>query len=187
MIKGVKVFDTVLDSLKRKDTVSRNSSGFWREFCKSANWAFSHERVHSLADLDYFFSRKIDENIIIFSGHGEKDGFHLTNKDIFTPDKISVLPDKNKGKTIIFSSCLLAKNHELCMGFKEFFGAERLFGYKTVVDDQFCFLNESLLLSMIEINRKNFGYDQFLEFQEKTEFLRALNKKRYKNHPMVMF
>ena len=58
MLNGIRVFDTVLDGKHLKDTVSRNSADFWKPFCKSAGWEFSHERVNSLNDLEYFFSKK---------------------------------------------------------------------------------------------------------------------------------
>lgn len=187
MIKGVRVFDTVLDSAKRKDTVSRNSSDFWLPMCKSAGWACSYERVHSLADLEFFFSKKIEENVIIFSGHGETDGFHLSNGDVFTPDALSVFPDKNRGKIVIFSSCYIGKNEELSNDFKKYFGALRLFAYREIMFDRFCFLNESILLTMMEKSLSSFTEAAFIDFQVKTDFLKNLNKKSVKNHPMVMF
>lgn len=187
MIKGVRVFDTVLDSAKRKDTVSRNSSDFWRPMCKSAGWACSYERVHSLVDLEYFFSKKIEENVIIFSGHGEVDGFHLSNGDVFTPQSLSAFPDKNKGKIVIFSSCYIGKNEELSLGFKNYFDAAKVFAYRELMYDRFCFLNESILLTMMESSTNNFTDASFRDFQVKTDFLKNLNKKSVKNHPMVMF
>ncbi|MNE69827.1 hypothetical protein D3C80_1655780 [compost metagenome] len=75
MFNGIRVFDTVLDGKNTRDMVSRNSADFWRPFCKSAGWSFNYERIHSLDDLKYFFSKKIKEDIIIFSGHGNENGF----------------------------------------------------------------------------------------------------------------
>ncbi len=187
MIQGVRVFDTILDGAKRKDTVSRNAADFWRPMCKSAGWAYSHERVHSLADLKYFFSKKIEENVIIFSGHGEVDGFHLSNGEVFTPDALADFPDKNAGKIVIFSSCFIGKNAELTLAFKQYFAAFRLFAYTELMYDRFCFLNESILLTLMEKAGNNFTDSQFADFQSKTDFLKNLNKKHVKNHPMVMF
>lgn len=82
-IKGVKVFDTIL-ARRGNNTTSRNSADFWSAFCKASGWKFSYERIHSLADAEYFFSRKsIIEDIIIFSGHGhDEKGFQLSNDEL---------------------------------------------------------------------------------------------------------
>jgi len=124
MITGVRVFDTVLDDKNLKDTVSRNSADFWKVFCKSAGWSFSYERIHSLVDLEYFFSKKIKENVIIFSGHGDSnDGFYLTNGDVLDGSCNILVPEKNQGKSIIFSTCCMGQNQKLCSKLKDIFKA----------------------------------------------------------------
>jgi len=186
---GVRVFDTVLNE-NHKDTVSRNSADFWKPFCQSAGWDFNYERVHSLEDLEYFLSRKIKEDVIIFSGHGESDGFHLTNKSCFDGNNLKALPEKNHGKLIIFSSCLIGKNEELANKLKSYFQASALISYREIMEDRYCFLHESILLSFIEhkFSRKknSFTSNDFIEFQCHTEFMKNMNKDNVKLHPMVM-
>jgi hypothetical protein len=190
MINGVRIFDTVLDNKKVKDTVSRNSADFWKPFCKSAGWDFSHERVHSLGDLDYFFSKKIKENVLIFSGHGNENGFHLSNGDCFNGNNLNNLHPKNHEKIIIFSSCLIGKNETLTQNFKDYFSAQALFSYRHVMYDRFCFLNESILLTFIEHKfmkgKQSFTANDFVEFQAETSFLKNMNGKHVKLHPMIM-
>tara|TARA_R110002124_G_scaffold287300_1_gene472419 strand:- start:3583 stop:4152 length:570 start_codon:yes stop_codon:yes gene_type:complete len=185
---GVRVFDTVLNE-NHKDTVTRNAADFWKPFCQSAGWDFNYERVHSLQDLEYFLSRKIKEDTIIFSGHGEYDGFHLTNKSCFDGDNLKPLPEKNHGKLVIFSSCLIGKNEELAHSLKTYFKASALISYRELMMDQFCFLYESTLLSFIEhkLSKKknNFTLNDFSEFQGYTEFMKNMNKENAKLHPMV--
>lgn len=195
MINGVRVFDTILDSRNLKDTVGRNSADFWKPFCKSAGWKFSYERVHSLNDLEFFFNRKIKEDVIIFSGHGNEDGFHLSNGEVLDPDffgrcKENAFTKKNHGKIIIFSTCLIGRNRALAADFKECFGAEMLFSYRHLMSDRFCFLNESVLLTMIEhcFDKKDrFTRDgDFKRFQDNTAFMKNMNEAYVKHHPMIM-
>lgn len=190
MINGIRVFDTVLDGRNLKDTVSRNSADFWKPFCKSAGLNFSHERVHSLSDLEYFFSRKIKEDVIVFSGHGNEYGFYLSNGECFTGNELKKFPQKNHGKVIIFSSCLIGKNKELAQNLKSYFNSQALFSYRNVMSDRFCFLYESILITLIDHlfqNGKNsFTENDFLNFQIKTDFMKNMNEKNVKIHPMVM-
>ena len=188
MITGVRVFDTVLDSSNIKDTAGRNSADFWRPFCKSAGWDFAYERIHSLADLEYFFSKKIKENVIIFSGHGNKEGFYLSNGDVFDKEINGAFPEKNHGKTIIFSSCLMGKNDELCQELKSFFNADFLFAYRHLMEDRFCFLHESILLTVMQQHStKKFTPKDFEYFRSQTAFMKNMNQKHVKQHPMVCF
>lgn len=57
--------------------------------------------------------------------------------------------------------------------------------------DRFCFLNESILLTSIEhkFNRGkgSFTGNDFIEFQIQTDFMKNMNEKHVKLHPMVMF
>ncbi|WP_200882632.1 hypothetical protein [Methylobacter sp. BBA5.1] len=190
MINGVRIFDTVLDGKKIKDTISRNSADFWKPFCKSAGWDFSHERVHSLSDLEYFFSKKIKENILIFSGHGNEDGFWLSNGECFNGKNLKDFHSKNHGKVIIFSSCLIGNNESLTQDFKNYFSAQALFSYRHIMHDRFCFLNESILLTSIEHRfnqgKPSFTINDFIDFQSKTDFMKNMNGKHVKLHPMVM-
>lgn len=190
MLNGIRVFDTVLDGKHLKDTVSRNSADFWKPFCKSAGWVFSHERVHSLNDLEYFFSKKIKEEIIIFSGHGNEDGFYLSNGECFTGEEIKQFPKKNHGKVVIFSSCLIGKNERLTQNLKAYFNSQVLFSYRHLMFDRFCFLNESILLTKIEHiferGKNSFTEKDFMNFQHETDFLKNMNGKNVKLHPMIM-
>ena len=187
---GVRVFDTVLSSKNIVDSVSRNSSAFWREFCYASAWDFSYERVHSIADLKHLLGRVIKENIMIFSGHGSPDAWHLTNGEELTPKtakEIRVHP-KNFGKTIIFSSCYMAKNTKQCQEFRDVFRARELLTYYELMYDQYCFLNESILLTLMHKN-KNRAISQFdfVKFKSLTDFMKTLNKKGAKRHPMEIF
>lgn len=188
---GVRVFDTVLNSKNIKDTVTRNSSSFWKEFCAVSGWSFSYERIHSFTDLKHFLSRTIKEDFIIFSGHGDESGWHMTNGDVLSAASSTEikLHKNNIGKNIIFSSCLMANNEELCKNLKNNLQAKRLFAYKHLMLDAFCFLNESILLNQIEQieKRKCFTYNDFTAFQENTMFMKNLNIKHVKTHPMKMF
>ncbi|WED22819.1 hypothetical protein L3Q72_05350 [Vibrio sp. JC009] len=190
MVSGVRVFDTVLDGRNRRDTVTRNSADFWKPFCKSANWDFSYERVHSLKDLEFFLSRKIKEDVIIFSGHGNEEGFELSNGEVFDGSNLKALSKKNHDKVIIFSSCLIGKNEQLCEDFKSYFSAQAVFAYRHLMLDRYCFLNESILLTSMEhqFNRgkKSFTYNDFINFQLQTDFMKNMNEKHVKLHPMVM-
>ncbi|MBL0494100.1 hypothetical protein JD538_13855 [Aeromonas veronii] len=59
------------------------------------------------------------------------------------------------------------------------------------MSNRFCFLNESILLSSIEhkFNRgkNSFTENDFGEFQVQTDFMKNMNEKHVKLHPMVMF
>lgn len=184
---GVRVFDTVLNGKNIKDTVTRNSSDFWKVFCGAAGWDFSYERVHSISDLEFFLARVIKEDFIIFSGHGSGRGWHLTNGDVFLPDSIDQrnIHKKNLGKSIIFSSCLIGKFGHLCVDYKNLFMAKNVFAYRHAMFDRYCFLNESILLTMMEQTNR-FSEGDFQSFKEKTLFMKNLNHKHVKLHPMVM-
>ena len=147
MFNGVRVFESIVDGKNNKDTVTRNSADFWRAFCHSAGWDFSYERVHSLTDFEFFLSRKIKEDVIIFSGHGyagteSENGFHLSNSEVYSGQAEIKIPKKNHGKIVIFSSCLMGKNEQLAQQIKLALGADYLFVYKHLMRDRFCFLNE---------------------------------------------
>lgn len=189
---GIRVFDTVLDGGNLKDTSSRHSAGFWREFCHASNWSFSYERIHSLKDLSFFLNRTIKENVIIFSGHGYNDGWHMTNGDILNADSLANIRihANNLGKDIIFSSCLMARNDDMCKSLKNIFCAKRLFAYNEEVQDRICFLNESILLMLIAkklSKQRNFAAGDFLDFKENTNFMKTLNKRNARVHPMEMY
>jgi hypothetical protein len=193
MINGIKVFDTVLSHRNLNDTTSRNASDYWKPFAQAADWSFSFERLHSLADFDFFINRKIKENVVIFSGHGhQNDGFGFSNGELLNLASLEKLkfPEKNKGKTIIFSSCLIAKNIELCRELKDFFSANSLFAYRHTIKDQYAFLFESLLLSemeMVYLKTQKFTENNFIDYQVKTDHIKNYNQGFVKNHPMLMF
>jgi hypothetical protein len=190
---GIRVFDTVLNTRNRKDTVSRNSSSFWREFCLASGWSFGYERVHSLSDLNHFMARKIEEDVVIFSGHGNEDGWHMTNGDALTRESAQEIQisNKNHGKTIIFSACNMANNEELCSDLAKSFQAKRLFAYHHLMHDKYCFLCESILLTLIDekenVKMGTFGDTDFRLFLGNTDFIKNLNQKYVKTHPMAMY
>jgi len=185
---GVRVFDTVLDSRNLKDTTTRSSSSFWKEFCQASDWSFSYERIHSLADLQVFLKKTIKEDFIIFSGHGNDSGWHMTNGDALSPQTLSELDinDKNRNKNVIFSSYLMATNDDVCFKIKKLLFAKRIFAYRHIMQDRFCFLNESILLTLIE-QKDSFNQKDFEDFQEKTKFMKNINQKHVKLHPMKMY
>lgn len=183
---SVRVFDTILDSNKRKDTVSRGGSLYWKEFCNASGWGFSHERVHSSVDFNFFLSKKIHEDVIIINSHGSDEGIWVSNGDVIVPDDVVELNEKNHGKIWIFSSCLIGSNPKLCDGFLSKFNAKKLFAYLHVMEDRFCYLNESILLTLMQ-EKSSFGKRDFESFQENTAFMKNLNAKGVKKHPMVMF
>ena len=185
---GVRVFDTVLDGRNIKDTFSRNAADFWRQYCKASGWSFSFERIHSLTDLSYFMNRTIKEDVILFSGHGHDNGWHMTNKEVLNEESIDqiVVNKNNTGKEIVFSSCLMGINGSLCNSIKTKFEAKRLFAYRHEMEDRFCYLNEAILLTLLE-KKKNFTEKDFEKFKASTVFMKNLNKKGVKMHPMEMY
>ncbi|MEC5211785.1 hypothetical protein RCH06_000318 [Polaromonas sp. CG_9.5] len=189
MISGIRVFDTILSTHKNGDSTIRNSADFWRTFCAASGWRFTYERVHSLADIEYFFKNYIEEDVIIFSGHVCKaDGFILSNGEIINGTNNFIVNPKNHEKIIIFSSCFIGGNKKLAEKIKSFFGAKYLFAYQQIVEDRFCFLNESILLMMMNRNnRTTFTENKFLNFQLQTDFMKNMNKSGVKNHPLLMF
>lgn len=192
MTISVRVLDTILDDRKLKDTVSRNSADFWKPFCKSAGWSFSHERIHSYADLNFLMSKKIKEDVIIFSGHGNENGFFLSNGDRIDGkcDDLKEIHPKNHNKYIIFSSCLIGKASKTSEQLKDYFQAKRLFSYQHLMADRYCFLYESILLSSIEkalYKKDNFSESDFEAFKKNTMFMKNMNESHVKKHPMLMF
>lgn len=66
-----------------------------------------------------------------------------------------------------------------------------MFAYKHEVLDKYCFLYESILLSSIDYlwNEKNksFNQSQFENFKKNTAFMKNMNMKGVKSHPLEMF
>lgn len=187
MIKSIRVFDTVLSHKRNGDSVTRNSADFWKPFCDASDWGFNYERVHSLDDLEFFLSRKIKEDVIIFSGHGNEEGFSLSNRDWIDESWGFSMPEKNRDKKIIFSSCLIGNNPDLCEELKTIFKASHLFAYKHKIQDRFCFTLESILLTLMDEKNGNFTPSRFGNFQGNTDFIKNMNKKHTKVHPLVMY
>jgi hypothetical protein len=189
MISGIRVFDTILSTNKNGDGVTRNSADFWKTFCAASGWKFNYERIHSLADVEYFFDNFIKEDVIIFSGHGcDSSGFVLSNGDVIDGSGGFLVNPKNHGKIIILSSCSIGKNKKLAGNIKTFFRAEYLFAYRHLMEDRFCFLNESILLTMIDKNKRDTFTDvKFSEFQLQTNFMKNMNQRGVKNHPLLKF
>lgn len=191
MTLAIRVFDTILKNNKG-NSAARNSSDFWKPFCDASDWKFNYERIHSLQDVEFFFSKKIKEDIIIFSGHGcDKNGFLLSNGDKIDGTVDFTKVAGNAGKIVIFSSCLIGGNESLATSIKLSFAAHTLFAYRHEIEDRFCFLNESILLTMMghkrENGKKSFTSGDFDDFVEKTRFMKNINQKSVKTHPLVMF
>lgn len=56
--------------------------------------------------------------------------------------------------------------------------------------DRFCFLNESILLTLIDhsFDKKSvFTFKDFEQFQSQTNFMKNLNMAHIQKHPMKMF
>lgn len=189
---GIRVFDTILDGRRIRHTSKRNAADFWCAFCQSANWNFSYERVHSLVDVNFFFKKKIKEDVIIFSGHGsDRRGWNLSNGECIKgkTDKLSDFPTKNHNKIIIFSACLIGNNEKLLISMQNLFNSKMIFAYKQIMYDSYCFIHESILLSLIEEKcrkKQDFVESDFNNFLSNTEFMKNMNRRNVKNHPMVM-
>ncbi|GAM10328.1 hypothetical protein OR1_02617 [Geobacter sp. OR-1] len=198
---GVRIFDTILDE-KYNDTTSRQAADFWREFCFASEWDFAYERVHSIADIDYFFgSRVIPEPIIIFCGHGldktdQKSGFEkgwiLSNGEtldggINNQNGIRILP-ANKNKIIIFSACLIGKNTKMATNLKKLFNAEALFAYRTEIQDRICFLVEPFLLTLISEDARISAIPHHYETTKKSLApLKNINQSHEKTFPLIHY
>jgi hypothetical protein len=187
---SVRVFDTILRE-RGADRTTRNSADFWRPFCAASNWEFNYERIHSLDDVNFFFSRPIREDIIIFSGHGsDSRGFHLSNGDIIDGTNQFTIHQKNFDKTIILSSCSIGADAQLSTNIKNSLRAQNLFAYQHEMEDRFCFLFESMLLTLIDHRferHASFGKVQFDEFKASTDFLKNINKPYAREHPLLFF
>ncbi|KAF0154820.1 MAG: Uncharacterized protein FD159_2432 [Syntrophaceae bacterium] len=148
---GIMVFDTRLDSGFRS---KRQTAHFFEEYAYHAHWGFAAERIHNIESLKYFMEkRQIPGEIIIFSGHGhEKAGFSFCDGPMLNEETVIAPRKDNYGKILIFSSCLLGSNANLCMGLLEKFKAKALITYKTEMFDQYCFLAETFLLQILAHN-----------------------------------
>ena len=201
---GIRVFDTILQD-DEDGTTWEQSAEYWKEFCRASGWWFSYERVHSLADIKYFFGSEISiiwEPIVIFNGHGlDKDdhengeckGWQLSNGDILNGDNDLLISDDNKHKIIFFSSCLIGKNKQMAEKLKALFRAEALFAYREEVYANFCYLVESYLFMLIskEYKRTSPGRTPLTTLYKKTveatDPLKNINKRHAKNHPLVIY
>ena len=80
----------------------------------------------------------------------------------------------------------MATNDDVCFKIKKLLFAKRIFAYRHIMQDRFCFLNESILLTLIE-QKDSFNQKDFEDFQEKTKFMKNINQKHVKLHPMKMY
>lgn len=168
------VFDTMLDEQDFKG--QRQAGGFWKKFCVAASWDFNSTSVHSLVDLGRFLSKPIPSSVIIFNGHGydgknavNQAGLSLSFGDVFCPEQENFIPrqwilgtdssgnkveadlhPENRSKLVVFSSCLIGNNPELCESFRDFFRARAVVAYSRVTYDDICFLAEPLIVYLIE-------------------------------------
>lgn len=84
---------------------------------------------------------------------------------------------------------MIGKNQSLVQNMQKFFNAKMVFAYKYSVYDYYCFLNESILLSLVakRIEKNlNFTPRHFSAFLKNTNFMKNNNIEKIKNHPMVM-
>ncbi|GAB4298907.1 MAG: hypothetical protein Kow0090_14400 [Myxococcota bacterium] len=182
--KGVFLFDTRLDNHLNSD---RKTADFWYRFCKAADWDFCYERVHSIADLKYFLGkRKIKQSVLIFSGHGTKtDGFHLTNRETLNDEVKLKIHESNKDKIILFSSCELGKNQELCRSLMDILQARALITYTDDIYDDISLIAEPFLLELIF---SGYNIPKAVEIvTDSLDPIKTLNKKSAKKFPMVCF
>jgi len=126
-----------------------------------------------------------------YAGKKAENGFHLSNNQVYSGQSEILIPAKNHGKIVIFSSCLMGKDEQLSQSIKSAFGASYLFAYRHLMIDRFCFLNESILLTMMEHKtskgKLSFTENDFIDFQVNTEFLKNMNGKHVKSHSMLMY
>ena len=184
---SIRVFDTILDGRHRSST-DRNYADVWRAFSQLSGWKCYHERLHTLSDVGFFLGRAIREEVVIFSGHGCMiDGLLLSNGEYMTPESVSEYAPKpkTKDKIVILSACDIGESDELCLAYKEAFQAKALFAYKHAMQDRYCFLYDSILLTSIE--KYGATKTMFESYQENTLFMKNLNQKGVKKHPMVMY
>lgn len=183
---SIRIFDTVLNTRHRSST-DRNYADVWRAFAQISGWKCYHERLHSLSDVGFFLGCAIREEVIIFSGHGSLEGFYLSNNEKMTPKSLREhAPNPStKNKIVIISACDIGKNTSLCLDYKDAFQARALFAYRHVMLDQYCFLYDSLLLTSME--KRKLSKSMFEDYQKDTFFLKNLNLKGVKSHPMVMY
>lgn len=184
---NIRLFDTILN-INNKSTTDRNYQEIWSAYTKLKGWKFFYERMHSFSDAEFFLSKSISEDVIIFSGHGGKSpGFILSNGDSLMPEDLEKIDIKKttENKFIVFAACGIGRNTKLLQQYKTALKAKRIFAYKHDVSDEYCFLFESILMEFISRNI-NFNEKNFDEYREATSFLKNINSKNVKTHPMVM-
>lgn len=176
---GVRVFDTVLET-RKGDSVSRNASDYWDSFCRASNWKFTSERIHSLQDLEHFFTKvDIAEPVVIFSGHGTgRKGFGMTNGDCYAGQPFSrPIKPKNEGKIIILSACEIGWNRALCSQIKQNLAAQAVLAYQHVMFDNTCFLIESHFLTLIEDDSRTVAIQNaYATTKTSTDSIRKVNR-----------
>lgn len=183
----IRLFDTILN-VRHKNTVARNSSDVWKAYTQLTGWGFNYERMHTIADADFFLTKAISEDVLIFSGHGDnEDGFCLSNEKPLKPEDIAAFSKEvgTADKFIILSACRIGRNAALLNEYKEAFQAQRVFAYRHDVIDNYCFLLESILLEYLS-RQGGFTEKQFADYQSATAFLKNFNQAGVKTHPMVM-
>ena len=184
---SVRVFDTILNR-RHRNTADRNYADVWRAFAKISGWECYHERMHSLADVKYFLRKPIKESVVIFSGHGESQGLMLSNGECLSPEEVSELsgPLGTEGKIIILSTCKVGNYPDICNKYKDAFGASHLFAYRYDMHDQYCFLYDSLLLTMLSQHGK--VSDKIMkDYEDNTFFMKNMNQKGVRKHPLVYY
>jgi len=145
---GVFVLDTYLD---RSLYSERQAADFWQSYCQAAEWSYGYERVHSLADLQYFLGRRrIREEVIVLSGHGHRDrGFKLTNGERIDVNTQLLVHPSNRHKVYLLSACQLGANSELCLTLLQKLSARAVVAYSRDIRDDHCFIAEPYLLQLM--------------------------------------
>ncbi|MGO3890365.1 MAG: hypothetical protein ACTJHW_05255 [Paenalcaligenes sp.] len=184
---NIRLFDTILN-INKKNTTDRNYQEIWNAYTKLKGWKFFYERMHSLSDANFFLSKTISEDVIIFSGHGGRSpSFILSNGESLMPEDLEMIDIKKttENKFIIFAACGIGKDLKLLKKYKDALKAKRIFSYKHEISDEYCFLFESILMEFISRNLE-FNEKHFDEYREATFFLKNINARNVKTHPMVM-
>ena len=85
----------------------------------------------------------------------------------------------------------MGKNDDLMDDIYALFSPMAVFAYTDVIHDKYCFLYESILLTMLEHKyvkgTSRISQEFFWDFQDETMFMKNMNKKFVNNHPMEFF
>ena len=85
----------------------------------------------------------------------------------------------------------MGKNDNLMWDIFDLFKPLAVIAYTDTIHDKYCFLYESILLSIIEFRYQKSSKSDiekiFEDFQDETMFMKNMNKKYSKSHPMQIY